>query len=101
MEPDWDELLSGIKQRYAELGPRRGSNLLRHLANLQDWEKPNSHIQPAIAFTPEIIVAIAVCHPDCGTQELIVDGSTQQCQRCGRLMFRTEVRKYVLADDSQ
>jgi hypothetical protein len=45
-------------------------------------------------FPKAIHIAYAVCHPDCGTEELIVDGSTQLCQRCGRLMFRTEVKEY-------
>jgi hypothetical protein len=49
-----------------------------------------------VAEFPETVpIAYAVCHSDCGTKQLIVDGSTQECQRCGRLMFRTEVKEYV------
>lgn len=43
---------------------------------------------------PEIIhIAYAVCGKDCGNREFIVDGQTQVCQRCGKLMFRTLVQK--------
>jgi len=50
-----------------------------------------------VEFPDEVSVAYAVCGRDCGAREFIVDGQTQVCQHCGRLMFRTEVRKYVLA----
>lgn len=53
-----------------------------------------------VEFPQEIHVAYAVCSTACGAREFIVDGQTQVCQHCGRLMFRTEVKKYVLAPDS-
>lgn len=31
---------------------------------------------------------------ECGVCEFIVDGSTQECQSCGALMFRTDVAEY-------
>jgi ribosomal protein L37E len=43
-------------------------------------------------------VAYAVCARECGAREFIVDGQTQVCQHCGRLMFRTEVREYRLSE---
>ena len=53
----------------------------------------------AVSFPEAIHIAYAVCHPECGAREFIVDGSTQECQYCGGgLMFRTEVREYVLRD---
>lgn len=51
-----------------------------------------------VEFPREVYVAYAVCGKECGTREFIVDGQTQVCQHCGKLMFRTEVKKYVLAD---
>jgi hypothetical protein len=51
-----------------------------------------------VAFPPSLHVAFAVCSRECGAREFIVDGQTQVCQRCGRLMFRTEVREYHLAE---
>lgn len=50
-------------------------------------------------FPKEIYIAYAVCGKDCGYSEFIVDGQTQFCRHCHRQMLRTEVRKYVLADD--
>lgn len=51
-----------------------------------------------VDFPVEIHVAFAVCSRQCGAREFIVDGQTQVCQHCGHLMFRTEVRKYRLAE---
>lgn len=50
-----------------------------------------------VAFPEEIEIAYAVCGNDCGNREFIVDGQSQVCQYCGKLMFRTLVRKYKLS----
>lgn len=49
-----------------------------------------------IVFPKEIFVAFAVCSKECGNTEYIVDGSSQVCQKCGKLLFRTAVKKYIL-----
>jgi len=49
-----------------------------------------------VDFPQEIYVAYAVCATECGNREFIVDGQSQVCQYCGGLMFRTEVKKYIL-----
>ena len=49
---------------------------------------------PAPRFPSELPVAFAVCSRSCGNKEFIIDGQTQVCQRCGNLMYRTEVRTY-------
>jgi RNA polymerase subunit RPABC4/transcription elongation factor Spt4 len=49
-----------------------------------------------VEFPKEIFVAFAVCGKSCGNMEFITDGQTQVCQYCGKLMFRTDVKKYVL-----
>lgn len=51
-----------------------------------------------IEFPKEIFVAFAVCGKVCGNKEFIVDGQTQVCQQCGKLMFRVETKKYILAE---
>lgn len=56
-------------------------------------------ISDEVQFPQELLIAYAVCGKACGNRELIVDGQTQVCQYCGKLMFRTEVRKYVLAEE--
>lgn len=49
-----------------------------------------------VAFPSHLFIAYAVCGNKCGTREFVVDGQTQVCQNCGKLMFRTEVAKYRL-----
>lgn len=49
-----------------------------------------------IDFPDKISIALAVCSKDCGNTEFIVDGSSQVCQYCGKLMFRTSVKDYKL-----
>jgi len=49
----------------------------------------------SIRFPKELHIAYAVCGKKCGNKEFIVDGQSQVCQYCGRLMFRTKVKKYI------
>ncbi len=49
-----------------------------------------------VSFPAEIQIAYAVCGFECGNREFIVEGQSQVCQHCGKLMFRTETRKYTL-----
>ena len=49
-----------------------------------------------IEFPRELPIAFAVCGVKCGNRAFIVDGSTQVCDYCGRLMFRTEVKSYII-----
>jgi len=51
-----------------------------------------------VQFPEEIHIAYAVCGKTCGAKGFIVDGQTQVCDYCGKLMFRTEVRKYRLVE---
>jgi hypothetical protein len=99
-DEEWDELLCKIKDRYHELPSRsRQQSFLRHVQSLGEWETEDYSEAQALETSPEfpahIHVAFAVCHPSCGVQEFIVDGSTQECQRCGRQMFRTGVSRYI------
>ena len=54
-----------------------------------------------VKFPNEIYIAYAVCSKECGNREFITDGYTQVCEYCGTQMFRTEVRKYVLAENQE
>jgi hypothetical protein len=98
-EDELEAMILRIRARYAELdkaSPRTESFLL-HRRSLGQWELDASDYPKVTEKFPKTVhVAFAVCHPDCGTKELIVDGSTQECQRCGRLMFRTAVQEYEL-----
>ena len=49
-----------------------------------------------IGNVEEVYVALAVCTKECGNVQLIVDGSTQVCPKCGETMYRTKVNKYLL-----
>jgi hypothetical protein len=95
------DLLRGIHARYAELpaGSNARRDFLAHLQSLARWHaEPNDYPKvSAVEFPTEVLVAFAICHPECGAREFIVDGSTQECQSCGGLLFRTETREYRLA----
>jgi hypothetical protein len=52
-----------------------------------------------VDFPNEISIAYSVCGKQCGNSEFIVDGSSQVCQHCGMLLFRTVVKKYKLDKD--
>lgn len=49
-----------------------------------------------IDFPKSLPIAYAVCADRCGNRQFIVDGSTQVCEYCGRLMFRTLTQTYSL-----
>ena len=94
---DLDGLIFQIKRRYGELKAisSKRERFVDHLRSLGHWEQDSMDYPNVNPSFPETVrVAYAVCHPDCGTQELIVDGSTQECQRCGRLMFRAGTHDY-------
>jgi hypothetical protein len=97
-EAELEASISRIRRRYAKLtggSPRRMESFLLHLRSLGQWEQePMDYPTVAADFPKAVHIAYAVCHPDCGTEELIVDGSTQECQRCGRHMFRTDAQQY-------
>lgn len=98
MNREIDEILAAIRNRYSELpieGPTRAS-FVSHLHSLSRWhQEPKDYVEPETVDYPERIpIAFAVCHPECGRAEFIVDGSTQECQACGSLMFRVESSWY-------
>ena len=98
---DFEELLTKIRQRHEQLrnGSSQQLSFLAHVRSLGSWEQGMvSDPDAAAEFPDEIYVAYACCQPDCGVKQFIVDGSTQECQHCGGLMFRTEIRKYKLAE---
>ena len=93
-----EALILQIRQRYSELEavPAKREGFVAHLRSLGHWgNEPMDYPDITPSFPETVHVAFAVCHPDCGTEELIVDGSTQECQRCGQLMFRVDVQDYV------
>ena len=96
MKKDIEDLITGIRHRYEELTEKEKRAYEKHLASLARF-----HNEPMdypditeIEFPKDIHVAYAVCHPDCGAKEFILDGSTQRCHYCGGEMFRTETRRY-------
>jgi hypothetical protein len=96
-EAELEASIAQIRARHAEIrknSPRMDAFLM-HLRSLGQWEQEPMDYPTVTANFPKVVhIAYAVCHPDCGTEELIVDGSTQECQRCGRLMFRAAVQEY-------
>ncbi len=98
---DLDSLFARVRERYERFEPdaEGRQRLLDHLRNLARFdEEPLDYDQEARSEFPDRLpVAYAVCHPECGRAEFIVEGSTQACQRCGGLMFRTDTRWYSSA----
>jgi hypothetical protein len=93
-------LLSHIKDRYEQIKhhPSKRERLLLHLESLSHWEnEPMDYPDVTPEFPETVYVAYAVCRPNCGARELIIDGSTQECQRCGSSMFRVSTRQYEIA----
>jgi hypothetical protein len=69
------------------------------------WREAQGELTPAdypdvnaqaIDFPQQVYIAFAVCHKGCGRREFIVDGSTQVCHYCGKMMFRICSRQYTL-----
>src|ERR1700741_2088749 len=93
-----EHLLSRIKDRYGQIKHHstKRNRFLLHLESLGRWEnEPMDYPKVTPDFPSVVSVAYAVCHPNCGTKELIIDGSTQECQRCGSNLFRISVEQYV------
>lgn len=100
-----ENLLDAIRSRFTNLGPSscRRESFLAHLRSLVRWESDGGvYPDPGeVTFPEKIHVAYAVCNSDCGVREFIVDGSTQECQKCGDLMFRTDVAEYEFLKKEQ
>ena len=101
-EPNWETLFASIRKRYLDLQGGDASRLqsfLSHVENLGVWEADGSFdtiIEARATFPETLFVAFATCHVDCGAAEFIVEGSTQECQRCGRLPFRHTSKEYAI-----
>ena len=97
---DLDALFDQIRARFAESPPGSAgrADIAAHLRSLARWHRePADYPDVAPPSFPIFVdVAYAVCHPECGAQEFIIEGSTQECQHCGGLLFRIDSRRYVL-----
>ena len=98
-----DTLFAEIRARLAEVHPGSAAAdaIVAHLRSLARRQEPQDYVDPGrVQFPAKLAIAYAVCHPECGTAEFIVEGSTQECQRCGGLLFRIESRDYALAESA-
>jgi len=75
-EAELETSMTGMRARYAEVkGTSREESFLLHVRSLSSWEKEPMDRPTVTANFPKVVhVAYAVCHPDCTTEELIVDG---------------------------
>ena len=100
--PDLDALFSAIRARVEDTRPDSDERkvILSHLYSLARWNRePMDYPEVGVVTFPAILpIAFAVCHPECGASEFLVDGSTQECEYCGGQLFRTETRDYVLKE---
>ena len=97
---DLDALFDAIRARLSAVARDSDSaeSIVAHLRSLARWHQESTdYVDPGpVTFPITLPVAYAVCHPECGTAEFIVEGSTQECQRCGGSLFRMETREYTL-----
>ena len=95
-----DDLLDAVRRRYVELraSEHRQARLLAHLESPSHWEADTQDYPSpdTVPFPKRMRITYPACHPECGTREFIVEGSTQECRRRGALMFRTVGADYVL-----
>jgi hypothetical protein len=102
MRKSIDDLLEAIKTKYKNLPKNQEIQIsfINHLKSLARWyEEPMDYPEiKNVDFPKSIYIAYAVCHPECGVRDYIVDGSTQRCQHCGGDLFRTEVKEYILKE---
>jgi hypothetical protein len=98
MELDIEILLDSLRKRWNELAgaPFYRQSFLLHLQSLGSDIEFQACDARKVTFPSRLSVAYAICK--CGVKEFIVDGSTQECQNCGKLMFRAEVADYQLAN---
>lgn len=104
MDKSIDDLIQKIREHAAKIMTQKSSSkrerFLMHLESLGHWENdPMDYPEAKPDFPETVHVAYAVCHPNCGRKELIIDGSTQECQSCGQLMYRIDTKEYVLKDN--
>ncbi len=100
MHEEIDDILARVRQRFFELAdkPQYAEPFLAHLRTMSRpiLEPTAVPTHSPIRFPKQVHIAFAVCQ--CGCKEFIVDGSTQECQYCGDLMFRTETAEYSRTD---
>ena len=92
-------ILSRLKfpLKKPKLSDRDIDRILMHLESISKWNKQeHNYVETKFDFPQRIYVAKVVCNKSCGTVGLVVDGESQECANCGRFMFRTETRAYVL-----
>ena len=104
MANELEKLFEAIKRRFEEL-PEASSqrdSYLAHLRSLSRWHKEPMDYEEieTVSFPEQVAISYAVCHPECGRKEYIVEGSTQECQSCGGIMFRTESSLYKRVKDA-
>jgi hypothetical protein len=96
-----DDLFEQVPGRYAVLPARSDArrDVLAHLRSLARWQaEPSDYpMVKDVSFPNALTVTFAVCHPECGAREFIVDGSTQECQHCGGLLYRSATQSYERA----
>jgi hypothetical protein len=96
MISDIELLLDSVRKRWNDLAgaPEYRESLCLHLQSLGRDLTAEACDSGGVTFPSRLSIAFAICK--CGVKEFIVDGSTQECQNCGSLMFRTDVADYQL-----
>ncbi len=96
-----EPLLDAVRVRYAELTDARCQRkvFLKRLGNLGRFgaEPMDYPVPEGVELPKELEIALAVCHPECGNQALVVvEGGPQGCDCCGGTMYPAEIATYRL-----
>jgi len=98
MKEDIENLINKIRVKYATLpaGSCAERDYLAHIKSIaiDGYSASNYPTHNIIEFPNKLIVSYAVCSIECGIKEYIIEGSTQECQHCGGLMYRTNTAEY-------
>lgn len=96
-----EELIDDIRKRYSQLTDERCQRrlFLNRLRNLTRFgAEPVDYVAPeGVELPRELEIGLAVCHPECGNQALVVvEGGPQGCDCCGGTMLPVEIGTYKL-----
>lgn len=97
----FEQYVEALAKKFSSLkNDEQRESFINHLESLCRWnDEPMDYPEPTLEFPDTIPIAQATCHPECRTEEFIVDGSTQECQRCGGHLFRHDVKLYRLVKE--
>lgn len=97
-----DRLLKKIRQKASEISKDQDSynKFLLFIRSLSFWyDEPMDYkdiVNPS--FPCRLTVSYAICHPECGRQDLVTNMGTIRCQNCGGTFFKIRSKSYKVVE---